>query len=749
MDIKQQFIRRTAEYSTAEKAVPAPLFRRRFEVKEAVRKATLLIGSPGYYEVHLNGEDITKGFLAPYRSNPDHYVYYDEYDVTDKVLCGGNVLGCIVGNGLQNSVGAGVWKLDKAAWRGAPCVAFGITILYENGEEEFVFSDTETKTAPSAILFDDLHWGEYYDARLELPGWDTPDFDDTTWEAAQIAPSPRGELRLCEAEPIVVRGELKPIAVAAYEDGYIYDFGENNTGLCRLTIQGEEGQKILLRHFEAFSDGKPHFDNLRFFEKDRAQEDEYTCSGKGVEVHLPRFTYHGFRYVLVTGIRQEQATKELLTFVLLSSDIRSRGSFSCDNEVVNRIQEATCRSDISNFHYFPTDCPQREKNGWTADVSLSVEQMLMNLEPENSYREWMRTVYKAVDDKGRLPGIIPTAGWGYDMYNGPAWDNVIVNVPYFVYKYRGDKTIMAEAAVPLMRYLTYLYSRLDERDLVCYGLGDWCQPDRREDQYETPLVVTDSIMTMDIAEKAAFIYDVLGMAEQKQYAASLAERVKTAIRTCLICYEDMTVEGCTQTGQSMALYYGVFTEQEKPQAVERLLEFIHRDEDFIKTGVLGARVLFRVLAENGQVDLALHMITRPEFPSYGNWIQRGATTLWEGFWREKGARILSMNHHFWGDVSAWFYTYLAGMRINPTARDIRQLNIAPVFPSTMTQVKANHQLPFGEVSVSWARMGEEIELCVEVPQEVRGRILLPPDWAFVQGGRAISLQSGVYSLRRL
>jgi len=745
--IQQNFIQRTATYSTLEAPIAAPLFRKPFFVAESVKLATLIVASPGFYEVHLNGEDITKGLLAPYRSNPDHYVYYDEYDITDRVVCGENVVGCIAGNGLQNAVGAGIWSFDKAVWRGAPCVAFGVKVVYENGEEETFYADATTKTAPSAILFDDLHYGEYYDARLEQDGWDTVGFDDSGWETAQMAPTPRGELRLCGAEPIVIRDELKPVAITPFEDGYIYDFGVNNAGLCRLTIQGEAGQKIVLRHCEVLKDGKPFFQNIRFNDgTDRYQEDEYTCKGDGVEVHMPRFTYHGFRYVHVTGVRLEQATEELLTYVLFSSAIRSAGHFTCDNDIINRLQEATVRSDISNFHYFPTDCPQREKNGWTADASLSAEQMLLNFTTENSYREWLQNIYKALNDKGQLPGIIPTAGWGYHWGNGPAWDNVIVNLPYFTYKYRGDKGILQDVAVPLMRYLTYLYSRRDERGLLEFGLGDWCQPDRLEHLFDTPLVVTDSILTVDIAEKAAFFYDVLEMPEQKRYAQALADGVRQGIREHLIDYTTMTVAGNTQTAQCMAIYYGIFEENEKPMALERLVERIHEKDDFINTGVLGGRVIFRVLADNGLADLALHMMNRPEFPSYGNWLKRGATTLWEGFFREDAERVLSMNHHFWGDISAWYYTYLAGMRINPTARDVNEVNIAPLFPQDMNRVDAAHTLPAGELQVAWTRVGDTMELSISAPEALHGCISLPVGWQFADGDSQKILQSGKYTI---
>lgn len=725
------FIQRTKEYATFEKRVPAPYFRRVFSVQDGVATAKLRITGLGFYEVHINGTDITKGFLAPYRSNLNDYVYYDEYEIAEYLLEGDNVIACILGNGWQNPLGGYIWDFEKAPWRSSCKLAFQLEIAYVDGTTYHVESDAQTRVADSPIVFNDLHYGEYYDARLEIGGWDLPGFDDSKWDFAEATSTPLGEQRLCSAEPIVAASELTPIDIRKYKDGYIYDFGENNAGVCRLKIQGKCGQKLLLQHFETLVDNEPYFKNFRYYPEQRFQEDEYTCSGKGVEIHMPRFTYHGFRYVYVTGITEEQATPELLTYVILHSDIKQIGGFVCDDEVVNKIQEATVRSDISNFHYFPTDCPQREKNGWTADASLSAEQLLLNFAPEVSFREWLRSIYKALDEQGQLPGIVPTGGWGYmeeggPPWNGPAWDSVLVNLPYYMYLYRGDTSTLREAATPIMRYLTYLYGKLNENDLLKIGLGDWCQPNRKgESDYATPLEVTDSIVAIDIATKAMAIYDALHMEEQKAYARGLWMKLRKAVRKHLIDLGSCSVVGDTQTGQAIALAYGVFEEEEKEKAVMRLLERIEQKNGFMDTGVIGARVIFRVLADNGYADLAYDMITRPEHPSYGNWIARGATTLWEGFWKDDTCKILSMNHHFWGDVSAWFYTYLAGIHINPTGKDCREICIAPCFVKRLNQVSVYHKMPDGKLTVEWKRAEEKMILEVTAPKKVKVSFDLP------------------------
>lgn len=750
--LSMNFINAGNEYSTLEQHVPAPYFRKKFQIEKKVVCASIQICGLGFYELHINGVDITKGYLAPYRSNHDHYIYMDEYNLQSHLTEGDNVIAIILGNGMQNAVGGYHWKFDQAPWRGAPQVSFELSLGYGDGTKEIIVSDETVKTTASPILFDDLFYGEYYDARKEIPGWDLADYDDSEWQFAKQATAPKGELRKVEAEPIVLKRELKPISIIQYNGGYIYDFGENTAGVCRLTIeQATLGQKILLQHFETMDDGKPHFDGIRFGYhgcEDLYQEDIYYCAGRDKEVHIPRFTYHGFRYVYVTGVEAKQATPTLLTYLEFYSDIHSIGRFHCSDEMANKIQEITLRSDYSNFHYFPTDCPHREKAGWTADAALSAEQMLLNTTPEKSYREWMRNVYKALTPEGKLPGFVPTANGGYAWGNGPAWDNVLVYVPYYTYKYRGDREILEECAGPLMQYLSYLSSRLREDNLAEFGLGDWCQAGRIGSDFDTPLVVTDSIMSIDIARKAEFIYEVLGMKVPQEYAKNLGDRIQSAFCEKLVDKKTCIVKGDTQTTQAMAIYYGMFSGKAKKKAFKHLLKQIERENGHMATGVLGGRVIFRVLAENGESDLAYHMITRPDFPSYGNWVVRGSTTLWEHFLPE-GARILSRNHQFWGDVSAWFYYYPGGLRFNPSGKDIKHVDIEPCFIEALDNVTVAHQSPEGEILIKWERHKSNIQLDIKIPDNVYGNIKLPKGYQLMTGDIGCEVKTGIYIVRKV
>lgn len=715
------FITATKEYNTLEKSVPAPYIRKSFFCEEQAN-AKLQIAVCGFYELFINGERKTKGFLAPYVSNTDDYIYYDEYEILlDK---GENVIGIMLGNGFQNNPGGYLWDFDKAPFRSSPKVALNLRYSNNKGDEVVIITDETFKTHPSPILADDYRFGETYDANSKIEDWNKKGFDDSSWDDAIASEPPKGEIKLCEAEPIVKETEIKPIDIIKDEDGYIYDFGISNAGVCRLCVDGIKGQKIVLQHTDLLKDGKFQVANVWFVrdfwerDKDIVHKDVYICKGEQNETYTPTFTYHGFRYVKVTGLTPEQATKDLLTFVVLHSDLKSRGSFLCSDVTVNKLQEMTRRSDISNFHYFPTDCPQREKNGWTADAALSCEQMLLNFEPEKSYREWLYNVRKAQTEEGSLPGIIPTAGWGYEWGNGPAWDCVLLYLPYYTYIYRGETEMITESSEAFMKYLKYISSKKDEKGLLHIGLGDWCHVGRETPK--APLEVTDSIISMDIANKAAFMFDVIGLNDYKAYAENFAAQIRNSIRENLIDLKTLTVFGECQSCQAMALYYGVFEPEEEQAAFDKLLGFIHSADDHIDVGVLGGRVIFHVLSRFGYSDLAFKMITRPDYPSYGNWIERGATTLWENFDPDF---VDSPNHHFWGDISSWFIKTLGGIKLNPTGRNVNELVIEPDFIESLDFVKATHIMPQGKVSVSWLRKDGGIEVDIKLPTDVTARFI--------------------------
>ena len=740
---KKCFIKATEQYNDLENHVPAYYFRRAFSL-DAPNLVKLSIAACGFYELFFNGERITRGFLSPYISNTDDLIYYDEYELQPKD--GENVIGVLLGNGFQNNPGGYIWDFEKAEFRGAPCFALCVSM----GDEILLQSDESFRTSPSPIRSDDYRFGEFYDANYEIDGWCDVNFDDSLWGRAMGTVAPKGELKEANVAPIIKEQEIKPVQIIPCEDGgYIYDFGISNAGVCRLSIEGEKGQTIILRHADSMKNGDLNLAQVWFkrekWDRDRliVHRDTYVCSGRGREVYQPTFTYHGFRYVKVSGITPNQAVKDLLTFLVYHTELHPRGDFSCSCSVATTLQEMTRRSILSNFHHFPTDCPQREKNGWTADAALSCEAALLNFDPERNYREWLVNIRKAQREDGALPGIVPTGGWGFHWGNGPAWDCVLAYLPYYVYIYRGETEMISESVDAFLSYLRYLRTRCDERGLLSIGLGDWCHVGGISPK--APLVLTDSVMSMDIASKIAQMLDAIGCKDGAEFARGEMDRYRSAIRTNLIDRDSLMASGNCQSSQAMCLYYGVYEKNEEKEAFARLLDMIHEFDDHIDVGVLGGRVIFHVLTAFGHSDLAFKMITRDDYPSYGNWIKRGATTLWENFMPEG---VSSMNHHFWGDISAWFIKCLAGIRLNPDLTNAREVLIAPHFVEALDSASAYHLAPAGRVSASWHREGDSVIVDLVIPEGMKA-VLQPPEGFCIQGGtRSSEVYSGSYRLVR-
>ena len=769
MKLSRSFISATREMSTLFDRIPAPYLRKVITVSDDIIKAELSVCGLGFYRFWLNGTELTRGLLSPYISAPDDILDYDVYDLTDRLVPGKSVLGFQLGNGMQNAFGGYVWDFEKAPWRSAPKLAICLELTAKDGTVTRIEADESFVCAPSPVISDDLRQGECYDARLEIPGWNLPEFDDSSWSPAIAVEAPRGKGVVCEAHPIVKTRELTPVAIRpnteltfAHNDrkvtGYLYDFGENWAGIARLKIQGRPGQKLGMIFGEFVNDeGVFSVDNIRFVRPEYydlplyIQENEYTCKGEGIETWTPGFTYHGFRYALVWGIDPEQATEDLLTYLVMNTDLPERGSFRCSDEVLNKLQDMTLTATLANFYHFPTDCPHREKNGWTADAALSTEHTLLNFDAADNYYEWMRHIRASLEEAGNFPSIVPTAnGWGNDV--NPAWDQILIHLPYMVYRFTGRRDIVEEALPEIWRYINLLISVTDSRGLVCAGLGDWCAP------YEprTPLLFTTSVVCKDICEKAAFLFEQFGRHAQAAFCQSLSEGYRNAIRRHLIDWSTYTAIGCnsphkgSQSSQAIAIYYNIFNEDEKPAAFRVLLEKLHEENDHLDTGVLGARVIFFVLTQFGHSDLAHKIMVDPTYPSYGHWVARGETALCEDFNRYD-QRISSLNHHFWGSISAWFIQCISGIHFNPNADDIHRADITPHFIESLTHAQAHHDCPNGRIEVEWHRTAEnQIDLTLTFPQGMHGNVVLEGQWADSRTRQSvIPAESRTYHLIKL
>ena len=769
-----RFFKATDEYNTYEKHVNAPYIRKRFTSKD-YDKAYITVSGLGFYDLFLNGKKITKGILAPYISNPDDIVYFDRYDVTE-LLSEENVVGLILGNGMQNAHGGRVWDFDIARFRNSPCFAMSITYVDPEGNETIIDADESFKCNPSPIIFDDLRSGCFYDANLEIEDWLDTDYDDTGWSYVKKADNPRGEFRLCQADPIVVTQEISPVAVEkgtladnfgnrenmrldtqfkllyGGKEGVVFDFGINTAGIFRLKINGRKGQKIYIQFCEhRMRNGEYNYSNIGCFYPDGyGQTAYYVCKGEDNEIFEPSFCYIGYRYAVVFGLEDDQIRPETLTMLVANSDLKERASFDCSDEIMNKLGKMCRISDLANFYYFPTDCPHREKNGWTGDAAVSAERIILTLTPEASYTEWLRNICRSQRYDGALPGIVPTGGWGFAWGNGPAWDNVLTELCWQIYRMRGDLTPARECSESIFRYISYISQKRREDGLIAIGLGDWLQPMKGAGSPSSPLYITDSVISMYIARKAADLFSALGLDSHEKFARDLQSSLKDAIRKNCIDFSTMMVRSHCQTSQAICIYYGVFDDCENARACDVLEQLVHEKNDHFDCGMIGIRVIFHVLSECGRGDLAYKMITREDYPSYGILLRQGLTSMPEDFIPEcEWDSPNSLNHHFMGDIVNWFIRNVVGIKINPRMTSPDDFDISPDFISSLEYANAHYDAPCGRISVSWKRENGFIFLNIESPEKATGYIVLPDGFCFVDdnnSGSALS-RSAVTDLR--
>ncbi|MBR5554181.1 MAG: family 78 glycoside hydrolase catalytic domain [Clostridia bacterium] len=742
--LSDNFVSAGLKYNSYTDPVPAPIFRKSFRANSS-DTAKLTIGATGFYDLFLNGEKITCGFLAPYISNPDEIIFYDEYDLSGRLADGENVIAVMLGNGFANPVGGQIWQHDKDR-SSAPSFALDFVC------DSFSFDARDMKWSYSHILFDDLRCGVYCDMTREIKGWNLCGLDDSAWNAPTERCYSHAEKRVRICEPVRSVRTIKPVCFRKGDlrdyrirdelvnmlyngktimgktptsGGYIFDFGENVSGVPLLKIKGFAGQKIEMQFCELMFEGFADYINVDVYPDGCCQKDVYICSGVGEEEYVPPFTYHGFRYCYIYGVLPEQVTDELLTTIVLHNDFERKASFSCSDKISNQIFAACVRSDLSNILHIVTDCPHREKNGWTGDAAISAQHMMQSFALENVYADWLACFRAAQDELGRLPLIVPS---GKDRFDFPVWDSAVVFLPYYAYIYSGNKNIIIENATAMIENFKFHLTNKDERGIIERGYGDWLPVDCPAAAYASPLGFCCTAILLEESRMLEVMFSAVGMTEIAEFVRNEGKVLRDAIRreyndNGIITagksekYRRPTYRPC-QTSQALALTFGILDNGEIENAINALVHFIKEKDCSFDCGFLGLRYIFRVLSEYGYSDLAYEMITKPSYPSYANMIYRGETTVWERF-VAPGERTGSHNHHFMADVSGWYLEYIAGIVVNPNKNDADHVAIDPHFVSSLVQACAEYKTPNGAVKTEWTRNGAVIELAVTVQGDAK------------------------------
>lgn len=715
-DWRQRWIGRPgALLLDGDEAEAAAYLRKVFVRRESWRKATIRVCGVGFCELFLNGEKVGDHVLDPAFTDYSKRLRYLVYDVSSQLRQGENVVGAILGNGWYNSP----WNL----WRSYPRMALQL----ELDGVPAVRTGPDWRTTTGPIVFNGIRNGEFYDARRELGDWLAPGYDDGTWPAAERCMPPGGVFEEQTMPPCRVMETLPPQTTTPLPDGScVYDFGVNVAGWCRLRVCGARGTVVTLRYAERVAPtGEVDQAHIGIFLRSgEVQTDRYTLKGEGLETWEPRFTYHGFQYCQVSLAGEGEVLG--LEARVVHTAFASAGRFQCSDETLNRLQACFRRSYVGNFVGMPTDCPHREKCGWTGDAWLAAEAGLLNYAAAPAYAHWLANFPDIQRPNGQMHGVIPYCEGVLAWESGPPWDAALILLPWLLYVYSGDLEPARRLYPAMKRYLDFCAGQAEDQ-IVAFGLDDWCHPQspnehpwkERHDSRKAPLAMLATAYYYSACRTFARIAGLTGQSADCQAYAGRADAIRRAFNQRFYHGEGLYANGC-QTALGCALYHELAEPEAVPLVARQLHETVRANGYKVDFGILGSKYVLRALAEHGYAEAAYRLLTQPECPGYAHWLTLGATTLFEQWDGSK-----SRNHVCFGDFSAWLYRYLAGLAPDPESPGFRHILIRPRPVSGVAWVEVEHQCTLGRIKVAWRQRDEAFSLAAAIPDGATASIELP------------------------
>jgi len=703
----------------------APYFRKKFSASRKIRSARAYIAVAGLFELYINGTKVGDHRLDPMYTRFDRRTLYLTHDVTRLLREGDNAIGILLGNGWYNHQSTAVWFFDKASWRARPTLCMDLRIVYDDGSVETIATGRDWKTALSPVIFNSIYTAEHYDARRELEGWNTASFDDKAWKQVIYRAAPSQHIIAQALHPVRAVETLPAKSIHKVNDTtYIFDIGRNIAGVSSIRVQGPEGMRIRLKHGERlYKNGRVDISNIDVHYRptdntDPFQTDIFILKGKGEETFSPRFNYKGFQYVEVTASAPVTLTKESLTGYFLHSDVPPVGGIQSSSDMLNKLAFATNSSYLSNLFGYPTDCPQREKNGWTGDAIIASETGLYGFDGITIYEKWLADHRDEQQPNGVLPSIIPTAGWGYEWGNGPDWTSTIAMIPWNIYLFYGDSKLLADSYENMKRYVDHI-TDISPDGITTWGLGDWV-PVRSQ----SPVPLTSTCYyyadAMIVARTARLFNN------EKDYVkySTLAEKIKKAFNDKYLNRDAGIYGSGHQTELSVPLFWGLVPEELKAVVATNLAKRVEAEQFHLDVGLLGQKAILNALSENGYADVGYKLAAQETYPSWGWWIKNGATTLYEN-WNIQAANDISLNHIMFGEIGAWLYKGLGGIQPDPAHPGFKHVVFKPYFPEKLEHFEAKHTGPYGEIISSWTRTGKSLNYTVVVPPNSTGTVYLP------------------------
>lgn len=704
---------------------PAPYFRKVFEPLKKIKSARVYVAAGGLYELYLNGNKVGNHRLDPMYTRFDRRNLYVSYDVTPYLQKGKNALGVLLGNGWYNMQSLAVWNFERAPWRARPAFCLDLRITYEDGSTAVVTSGNDWKTHSGPIIFNSIYTAEHYDARLEQPGWNTANFDDQQWKEVSLRAAPSSNIVSQLMHPIRNVETIPAKSVKKMNDStYVFDLGRNISGVSEIKVSGASGTKIQLKHGERlYPNGRVDLSNIDVYYRpkdnnDPFQTDIFILKGQGTESFMPKFNYKGFQYVEVTSSRPIQLNKTSLTGHFMHSDVPAVGKVNSSNPLLNKLWAATNNSYLSNLFGYPTDCPQREKNGWTGDGHFAVETGLYNFYGITIYEKWLADHRDEQQPNGVLPDIIPTGGWGYGTANGTDWTSTIAIIPWNMYLFYGDSKLLADCYNNIKRYVNYV-EKISPTGLTSFGRGDWVPV-----KSESPLEYTSSVYYYVDATILAKAAKILGKQADEKYYSALAEKIKKAINDKYFNLQTGIYGSGLQTELSVALQWGLVPNALKAKVAANLAKRVVADGMHLDVGVLGAKAILNALSDHGQAQVAYQLAVQDTYPSWGWWIVNGATTLYEN-WNIQAERDISLNHMMFGEIGAWFFKGLGGIKIDEQQPGFKHILLQPNFVKGLDHFEASHEGPYGTIISSWKRKGTKVIYAVTIPANSSATVYFP------------------------
>lgn len=714
-----------------------PLFRKLFAVKKPVRSATLFISGLGHFEASLNGKKIGENFLDPGWTKYDKQALYVPFDVTGQLKKGISVIGVMLGNGFYYVPPVtGRFRKLKTAF-GFPKMICRLVIAYSDGTAEDIVSDESWRTSTSPITFSSIYGGEDYDARAEQKGWNATAFRETTWKNALVVDGPP-ELKAQMAEPLKVMEVFQPKNLRYIEnDTLVYDLGQNMSGIPQITVQGKRGDTVRIYPAELVkvsgsvtqrASGGPYYL-------------QYILKGDSEETWQPRFTYYGFRYLQVVGATaQAQDNPKRLPVINDIKGLHTRnaaktiGQFSSSNDLFNKTYKLIDWSVKSNIASVFTDCPHREKLGWLEQTYLMGNSVHYMYDLPNLFRKTVADMRYSQLPDGLVPEIAPEYvkfDWGDGMFrDSPEWGSAAVIVPWYLYKWYGDKAVLRDSYGMMKRYMAYLQTKA-KGNILSQGLGDWYDigPKPPGISQQTPIGVTGTAIYYYDLTTLSTIASLLKQDEDAKGYQQLAMQVKQSFNDSFYHPETKQYATGSQTANAMAIYMKLVNPADKDAVLQNLVADIQKNN--LTAGDIGYRFVLAVLHQAGRDDVIYNMNNRSDVPGYGYQLAKGATALTESW---QALPTVSNNHFMLGHLMEWFYAGLGGIEQADNSIAYKEITIDPRPIGDMRTASVSYECPYGLIKTEWERSGMSFQLSVTVPANTTATVYLSAEATALREG---------------